>query len=126
MTIVSDERVARFVGESVGRIIYPPFTCMGIEVNGEVVGGIVFNCYTQTNIEGTIAGRGWTKGFLAEVGHYLFDQLKVCRVTATTEQPKIVRLVERLGGQVEGCLRDYFGPGRDGYVCGILASEWKF
>jgi RimJ/RimL family protein N-acetyltransferase len=124
--IVVDERVARFVGQRVDRIIYPPFTCMGIERDGEVIGGVVFNCYTGHDIHVTVAGSGWTKGFLADVGQYLFGALKVGRVTVVTEQVKVVRLAERLGGQIEGCLRNHFGPGRDGYVCGILASEWKY
>lgn len=47
-------------------------------------------------------------------------------MTAITEQPKIVRIGERLGGQVEGCLRNHFGPMRDGYVIGILKNEYRF
>jgi hypothetical protein len=42
------ERVARFVGERCGSIIYPPFTAMGIERSGQITAGVVFNCYTGT------------------------------------------------------------------------------
>lgn len=126
MKIVDDARVARFVGERVGATVYPPFTAMGIERDGEVVGGVVFNCFTRNDVHVTIAGHGWTKGFLADVGHYVFDSLKCVRMTAITEQPAVVRIAERLGGEVEGLMRNHFGPDRDAYVVGILREDWKF
>jgi RimJ/RimL family protein N-acetyltransferase len=124
--IVTDERVARFVGERVDSIIVPPFTTMGIEHAGDVVAGVVFNHFTGPDVHATIAGHGWTKGFLADVGHYVFDQLKCIRITVVTEQPHIVRIAERLGGEVEGLLRSHFGQGRDGFLVGILKEDWKF
>lgn len=124
--IVTDERVARFVGERVGSVIVPPFTSMGIERDGEIIAGVIFNHFERTDVHVTVAGHGWTKGFFAEVGHYAFGTLKVCRMTAITEQPAIVRIAERLGGQVEGLMRDHFGPSRDGYLVGILKQDWKF
>lgn len=126
MIVVRGEHVARFVGEKVGRSIYPPYEAVGLEKDGEVVAGVIFNSFTGSDVHATIAGQGWTRGFLADIGDYLFNKLKVARVTAITEQPNVVRLAERLGGKVEGRLRDQFGPGRDGYVVGILKSEWKF
>ncbi|MDI9407817.1 MAG: GNAT family protein [Candidatus Pacebacteria bacterium] len=124
--IVTDARVARFVGERIGAIIYPPFTCMGIERDGEIVAGAVFNCFTGHDVEITVAGRGWTRAFFRAVGQYAFEQLKCGRVQVTTEDEKIARLAERLGGQREGLLRDKFGPGKDGIVLGVLKREYKF
>lgn len=126
MRIVTDGRVAKFVSEVVGKGFVPPFTCMGIERHGEVIAGVLFNVYEPPDVHVTVAGYGWTKGFLADVGAYVFGTLKCERMTAITEQPRIVRIAERLGGQVEGRLRHHFGVGRDGYVIGILASEYKY
>ncbi|MDR7032435.1 GNAT family protein [Mesorhizobium sp. BE184] len=126
MKIVDDERVAAFVGERVGRIIYPPYTAMGIERDGKVVAGAVFNCFTGPDIHVSIAGSGWTKGFLAEVGHYVFSSLKCCRITVETEQAAVVRIAERLGGQVEGLARNKYGPGRDGFLVGILKEDYPW
>lgn len=126
MRIVDDERVAKFVGERVGRIIFPPFTSIGIERDGEIVGGAVFNCFTGNDIHVTIAGTGFTKGFLAEVGDYVFAKLGCGRLTAITEQPSVVRIAERLGGQVEGLMRDHFGQDQPAYVIGILKSEYRY
>jgi len=124
--IVDDERVARFVGERVGRVIVPPFTVMGIERNGEIVAGVIFNHYEVTDVHVTIAGHGWTRGFLAEVGHYVFGALRCERITVVTEQPEVVRIAERLGGEIEGLMRSHFGQGRDGIVLGILKTDYRY
>ena len=124
--IVTDDRVARFVGSRVGVTIFPPWTAMGIERDGEVIAGVVFNCFTGHDIHATVAGYGWTRGFLADVGNYVFDQIKCARITAITEQPQVENLAVQLGGRREGVLRDYFGPDRDAIVIGILKSEYRF
>lgn len=124
--IVSDERVARFVSEQVGAGLCPPFTAMGTERHGKIINGVIFNCFEGADVHVTIAGHGWTKGFLADVGQYVFGKLKCERITVQTEQPKIVRIAERLGGQVEGLKRDHFGKGRDAFIVGILKHEYRF
>lgn len=124
--IVTDDRVARFVGERVGAIIFPPFTAMGIERDGEIIGGAVFNCFTGHDVEATVAGRGWTRAFFKAVGAYVFDQLGCVRMQFTTDQETVAALAERLGGKREGVLRDKFGHGRDGIVIGVLAQEYRF
>ena len=124
--IVTDERVAPFVGQRIGAIIYPPFTAMGIEQNGNIIGGAVFNCFTGHDVEVTVAGKGWTRGFFESVGAYVFDQLGCGRITVTTEHEAVARIAERLGGKREGVLRDKFGRGRDGIVLGVLEQEYRF
>lgn len=124
--IVMDDRVTRFVGERVGQIIVPPFTSMGIERQDEIVAGVVFNHFEGFDVHATVAGQGFTKGFLSDVGQYVFGQLKCLRITVITEQPKVVRIAERLGGRVEGLLRNHFGEGRDGFLIGILKQDYRF
>jgi hypothetical protein len=46
-------------------------------------------------------------------------------MTVITEQPKVVEYAQRIGGVVEGALRNQFGAGRDGVLIGILRDEWK-
>lgn len=122
--IVTDERVSQFVAKKFGVAVNPPFTLMGIERGGQVIGGVVFNMFTGPDIHITVAGAGWTRGFLTEVGQYVFGQLNCIRMTCITEQPKIVRLAERLGGQVEGLMRHHFGKDRPGFVVGILKDDY--
>ncbi|MDH4991300.1 GNAT family protein [Aquamicrobium lusatiense] len=124
--IVADERVARFVSGAVGHGFVPPYTCIGIERSGQVVAGVIFNCFEGSDVHFTAAGSGWTRAFLAEIGNYVFNTLKCERMTAVTEQPRVVRLAERLGGQVEGLLRNHFGKGRDAFVVGILKEDYPW
>jgi RimJ/RimL family protein N-acetyltransferase len=124
--IVTDDRVAAFVAGACGVDFIPPWTCMGIEKDGEIIAGVVLNVFEGADVHMSAAGSGWTRGFLADFGNYVFDQLQCERVTAITEQPKVVRLAERLGGEVEGLMRNHFGKGRDAFVIGILKEDWKF
>lgn len=122
----NDGRIAQFVAEKIGSVFYPPFVSMGIERDGEIIAGVVFNHYERHDIHVTIAGHGWTKGFLNAVGDYLFRTMKVCRATAITASPEVVKLGVRLGGQVEGTLRSHFGHGKDATVIGVLRDEYRF
>lgn len=124
--IVTDDRVARFVSTQMGIGFSPPYQSMGIEKDGKIIAGVIFNVFEGADLHVTIAGHGWTRSFMKAVGSYVFQQLGCLRMTTQTERPEIVRLAERLGGQVEGCLRNHFGPGRDAFIVGILKEEWKF
>lgn len=124
--IVADERVARFVSEEIGFGLCPPYSVIGIERDGTIVAGVLVNQFEGHDCHITVAGTGWTRGFLHAVGDYVFNQLGCIRVTLTTERPHIVALAVRLGGQVEGCLRNHFGPGRNGTIIGILKEEYCY
>ena len=123
---VGDERVAQFVERELGVNFIPPFTTMGVEKDGEIIGGVVFNIFENHDVHATVAGRGFGKAFLADVGQYVYATLNKERITVITEQPKVVRLAQKLGGQLEGCLRNHFGRGRDAFVAGILKEEYRF
>jgi hypothetical protein len=124
--IVTDERVARFVGERCGTIICPPYTAMGIERDGKITAGVVFNCFTGNDICVTVAGGPFNRGFVSAVGKYVFDQVGCLRMTLTTEQPKVIEIAQRLGASVEGLKRNHFGKGRDGTILGILREDWNY
>lgn len=124
--VVADGRVADFVSEKTGAQIVPPFTVLGIERDGQVIAGAIFNCFTGPDIEMTIAGQGWTREFIRMVGAYVFDQLGCERVSITTEQEKVVGLAQRIGFQKEGLKRNLFGKDRHGVCLGALKDEWKY
>ena len=124
--IVTDIRVVEFVSEQLSTSFIPPFTTIGLEKDGDIVAGVILNVFEGPDCHMSVAGHGWTRGFLADFGDYVFNQLGCERVTAITEQPKVVRLAERLGGKVEGLLRSHFGRGRDAYIVGILKEEYRF
>ena len=124
--IVTDDRVAAFVAKTCGVIVNPPYTLMGVERDGQIIAGVVFNMWTGPDVHLTVAGHGWTRGVLADIGQYVFGQLKCERMTFITEQPAVVRLAERLGGQVEGLMRNYFGKDRPGFLVGVLKDDYPW
>jgi hypothetical protein len=124
--IITGDTVAKFVGERCGTIIYPPYTAMGLERNGEVSAGVVFNCYTGNDIEVTVAGGPFNRGFISAVGKYVFEQIGCLRMSITTESPEVIKIAHRLGAQTEGTKRNHFGKGRDGTVLGILREDWNY
>jgi hypothetical protein len=124
--IVTDERVGQFVSRELGVSFCPPFTMAGIERDGEIVAGVIFNQFDGRDVHVTIAGTGWTPGFIKAVGRYVFDQLGCLRITATTRYPEVVDYAVRLGGKVEGRLRDYYGEGEDATIIGVLRREWRY
>jgi hypothetical protein len=124
--IVTDERVARFVGERCGTIICPPYTAMGIEKDGRITAGVVFNCYTGNDIAVTVAGERFTREFISAVGKYVFGQIGCLRMSITTEKPEVIKIAQRLGATVEGLKRNHFGNGRDATILGILREDWNY
>lgn len=126
MKIVTDERVGEFVSSRSGIDFALPATFLGIERDGEIVLGVVFNGYTGPNVDISVAGGPWPRGFLERMGRYVFDELGCIRMTAHTEQERVVELACRVGGSAEGCLRNYYGQGRDAVIIGILKSEYRF
>lgn len=124
--IVSDERVVRFLNEKLNRPLYPPFTVMGIERDGDVVAGVLFNGFNRANIDLSAAGTGWTPGFMRALGRYVFTQMRCTRMTLRTEHEQVVKFALRLGGKIEGVMRDYYGEGRDATVIGVLRKEYRF
>jgi RimJ/RimL family protein N-acetyltransferase len=125
MHIRVDDEVARFVGERCSTIICPPYTAIGLERDGEIVAGVVFNNFTRHDVHVTVAGERFTRGFLRAVGAYVFRQLGCLRMTITTEQERVIDYAKRLGAQTEGRTRNHFGQGRHGIVLGILREDWK-
>ena len=126
MSIITDERVAFFVSQQLGVAFCPPLTCLGTERNGKVINGIIFNQFEGPNVHMSAAGKCWSLGFVRAVGEYVYTQLSCIRMTVTTESPDVVDYALRLGGALEGVMRDYYGEGRDAYLVGVLRDEWRF
>lgn len=124
--IVAGEEVARFVSDQLGFGLCPPYVAFGIERDGEIVAGVLLNHFEGADIHATVAGKGWTRKLLQATGEYIFDHLGCERVTAITRCDDVVDYARRLGGQIEGRLRNHFGAGHDGIVLGILREEWRY
>lgn len=125
--IVTGPEVAAFVEQKISRRLYPPVTQIGLSMDGKVVAGAIFNNFEPgEDIELTIAAEhgAINRKFLRAMGRYVRDQLHCYRVSMTTDQPQVVAMALRLGGQIEGIKE--VGPNRFRFLLGILKRNWKF
>jgi len=107
-----DYRVLEYLQSRLDTKFNPPFTTIGIEKNGEIVGGWLFNDYNGYNVEISVAlDTPLTRGYIRAIKHYLFNQMKVRVVTARCRDGNLKsrNLIKRLGFHFEGRIPWYFG-----------------
>lgn len=121
--------MAAWAGRRLGVSFQPPFTAWGIiDRTGAIVGAVVFNDYDARNVEVTVVGRNaFHRDTVREIGRYCFDDLDCRRVTLTTRAGNglVQRLIERMGGVLEGELRDYYDDD-NAVVYGVLKADFKY
>lgn len=126
VNIVADERVERFIAEGLQYSLTPPYTVIGLEKDGVIVGGVLLNVFEGEDVHFSAVGTGWTRDFMRAFGKYVFDTLGCIRCTAVAEEPEVIKLAQKMGGKIEGRMRNHFGVGRDGVIVGILKEEYRF
>jgi RimJ/RimL family protein N-acetyltransferase len=124
-----DVEVAEFVGNLIGKKIVPPFASMGVERDGKLVGGAIFNNWTGADIEMTLAGPGMlSRGVMRALAHYAFVQAGCRRVSMTVRLSNslVRKLAKRCGFRIEGIKRHGY-PDEDAIIFGLLADDfpWK-
>jgi RimJ/RimL family protein N-acetyltransferase len=109
-----------------GMELFPPCVAVGISEGTELIGAVVFNNYTRTNIEASVAGE--TRAFTPKVIHfcfqYAFGQLGCSRATLRTRKraTEVRQLIERMGFRPEGKMRRYYGDD-DAMIYGLLRQD---
>jgi ribosomal-protein-alanine N-acetyltransferase len=119
---------------------FPSHFRLAVEVTktGEAIGTLGFYKYSERD-RSAILGYDlmqfhWGHGYMTEaVGALLgygFDELRLNRVEATVDPPNLrsVRLLERLGFTLEGCMREkYFYKGcfHDELIYSLLKKDWS-
>lgn len=126
--IVRGHPVAQFAAIQLKATIVPPYETIGVEEDGEIVAGMVFNHWTETDIHVSVAAKGGKlhRGLIRAAGRYVFGQLGCCRATLITESKQVFDYGLRLGAADEGLCRNQFGIGRDGYRLAFHRDEWRF
>lgn len=124
--IVTDDRVYEYVSDKLGARPLPPYRCLGVEDDGSIIAGVVFNNFSECDVELTVSGesRAWSRAFYSRVRDYVFNECGYLRLSFTTEQQDVVELAQRLGARIEGRKRNHFCNGRDAILLGILKDEW--
>lgn len=126
-----DARVSAFVSQQIGVEEWSNCRSIGLEKNGELVAGIVYDYYTGTNICMHIAVKGkrcMTKEFLWFMFYYPFVQLGVNRLTGIIPESnkESVRFAQGLhGAKLEARLKDAH-PDGDMLIFVMFKDDCKY
>lgn len=125
-------RVAAWVAERAGcsHHAWAEYTTIGLERDGELVGGVVFESFTGTNANIHVAGSGpyWmTRTFLFAVFDYAFNQLGLKRLTGYVEaaNARALDFDRKLGFIDEAVLRDAV-PSGDVIILCMRREDCRF
>lgn len=126
------EAIARFVSYKIGQAHLPwgEFTALGLAKDGELVAGVVYNHWSETNVcmhVGAV-GKYWlTPEFLFAAFDYPFNQVGVRRVTGLVPKKnrQARKFDEHLGFKLEGSMRQALADD-DLLVYGLLRQECRY
>jgi len=128
-----DNRVADFVTSLLSDCEFgKDINTLGVESNGELIAGVIFDGYTGPSISihvAAVEGKLWlSREFLFRVFAYPFLQLECHRTTALvrTDNLKSRKLVEHLGFVREGLMRRGATDGTDYIIYGMLKEECRW
>lgn len=125
------ERVGSWVADQVGqRSTWGSFYAMGAEVNGELVSGVVFNNFNESNATAHIACSKPNKLFLELLDHsalYAFKHCGLKRLTGLVEadNEKALKLDQHIGFEIEGVMRQAGSTGQDVIVLVLWPHNFR-
>lgn len=108
------------------------YAAIGLEHDGELIAGVVFDNKSGSNIHMHVASNGtrhWmTPAYMAACFRYAFVQEKCNRITGLVRADNVdaQRFDEHLGFKREGQLRAACTDGTDLIVYGMLKSECRY
>jgi RimJ/RimL family protein N-acetyltransferase len=127
------DEVFRFVTDRGVPMVYSAgMQGIGIERNGELVGGVLYDSYSTNNIfmhvAGVDGGHWATKSFVKAVFGYPFNQLNCKRVSGWVEASNIKarQLDEHLGFKPEAVLEGAARDGGDVIIYRMWREECRF
>jgi RimJ/RimL family protein N-acetyltransferase len=128
--IVSDEeRVEHFVRRFVPGQSAPGFRTLGLERDGEIVAGIIYENFNDSNVFCHIAaepgGHSMTRGFIEAIFGYPFQQLHLRRMTAYVKASNLCvqRFMKHLGFVLEAELSEAGDNGETMRIY-VMKKEW--
>ena len=127
-----DERIVSWVGKRVEVKDFGSCVAIGLEQDGELIAGVVFNLYSPPSIcmhVAAVPGRRWmTREYLFRCFAYPFLQLNCTRITALVREhnEQSQKFVEHIGFVKEGVMRQGSEDGSDLIVYGMLKDECRY
>lgn len=128
-----DDIIIPWVGERVNEDEFAPgAVSIGLEEDGNIIAGVVFDMYTGPSITMHVAavpGKRWmTRDYLFRCFAYPFIQLQCNRVTGLVRADNVVaqKFDEHLGFVREGVIRKGAEDGTDFILYGMLKEECRW
>lgn len=125
------ERVSAWVGERVDAETFGPCVAIGVELDGNIIAGVVYNMHSPADIHMHVAvenGARLRRYELDIAFGYPFRQLKCKRITGLVRSDNLAaqRFDEHLGFVREGLKRRATSDGVDVIVYGMLREECRW
>jgi hypothetical protein len=126
--------IEKYIPHIQGSRVFKPETTSFLANLGEddeILAVVAFHDWTEFQVEVSIATDGnkrWlSRKFLDFVYSYAFIHSKKLRMTMITEETNenAINMHTGLGHVKEGCLRDWFGPGKNACIYGFTISDWE-
>ena len=129
--IISEPRevIVRWVGAQIGVEFKPPYSALAsIDADGRIICGVVFQNWTQRDIELSVAALSIPRSFLKAIYIYTVEQLGCRRVTfrIRSSDLKTQESAQRLGAKWEGRIRRFYSDSEDAVILGILKEDFPY
>lgn len=128
--IVNHPAIVDYVEQKVGAKFSPPYTSLGFAgADGELQSAFVFNNYTGSNIDISIAAEKGriSRQAIKEVARYTFGQLGCRRISVLTRRKNrhVLKMAPRFGFRWEAVLKSYF-PDDDAVLFRMTRDECRW
>lgn len=127
--IISNAEVGHWVAEQMGGMYHPKGSeAIGLERNGQLVAGIIYEDFNGASVVCHLAIRGWvTKAFLRAVSVYAFHQLRVHKIIApaNSDNEDAMRMLQKMGFIIEGRIWDA-QPNGDIVIHSLTKNRCKY
>lgn len=123
----SSEFVRHWAAIQLGTTFVDPCFAIGVlNRRGHLVGAVIYNAYEFRNVEATAVGK-FGRYATAEICAYAFDRLDCLRISLTIPErnPRLIKMLMRMGFEIEGLKREYYGEGEHAIILGMLRQECK-
>lgn len=137
-----DATIAEWVGARIGVPVAPPYTALGwiedfVDQDGRErpgggtlrVGFVFYGYAPGGNIDIAVAASGrLTRGMLATVADYVFDQIGATRITARAfkRNGQACDMLKRAGFTAECVAKAYYGPADDAVQFRMLRRDCRW